>query len=498
MKYNNYDITKIYYSGYTVTAAYGCGGYQVYSANTEPTNYKLYFTDNSGNTGTVQCNSNINLTSGETINAVPSPGCIMRAKVGDCVENIANGAFYNFACLYDIKLPDTLVEIDNYAFYYAHSITSITIPDSVTTIGDYAFQNTYNRDMSVKFSTGLTYLGISAFEDSGISGVTLYDGLEEIKQRTFYDCYDLKQVTLPSTITTIGTSAFTNCERLESFTIQAAKPPTMAAPALANTNDCPIYVMSDVVDLYKAKSGWSTYASRIRGYDVHKKFKGWYNNYTTINIVLCNSDSTLTSGETKPSVYMTSAEIGDCVTTLAPQVFYTCNSLTSVTIPNSVTSIGQYAFNACSSLPSINIPDNVTTIGDSAFRNCSGLTSVNISSGVTSINDNLFYCCSGLTSVNIPSGTTSVGKNVFYRCLSLTNLDIPSGVTSIGSGAFKECTALENFTIHATTPPTLGINAFYGTDTSKLKIYVPSGSVNAYKAANNWSTYASLIQAMPT
>ena len=476
MKYNNYDITKIYYSGYTVTAAYGCGGYQVYSANTEPTNYKLYFTDSSGNTGTVQCNTNENLTSGETINAVPSPGCIRTAKVGDCVTNISTGAFYNFACLYEITLPDTLTQISNYAFYYAHSIISIDIPDSVTRIGDYAFQNTYNRDMSVKFSTGLTEIGTSAFEESGISGVTLYDGITQIASRTFYDCYDLRQVTLPSTIIMIGTSAFTNCERLESFTIQAAKPPSIAAPALANTNNCPIYVMSDVVDLYKSASGWSTYASRIRGYNVHKKFKGIYNSSSApINIVLCNDDTTLSSGETKPTTYMTSAVIGDCVTTIGPQAFYVCYNLSSITMSNSVTSIGNKAFSSCRSLTSIDIPSGVTSIGEYAF-----------------------YNCSGLTSMNIPSGVTSIGNSTFQNCSGLTSMNIPSGVTSIGDTAFKSCTALENLTIHATTPPTLGYNALYGTDANKLKIYVPSGSVNTYKATTGWKTYASVIQAIPT
>ncbi len=483
MKYNNYDITKIYYSGYTVTAAYGCGGYQVFGTSPEPTNYKLYFTDNSGNTGTIDCNQYSSLTSGETINAVPSPGCIMRAKVGDCVTNIYTGAFYNFACLYDIKLPDTLTQISNYAFYYAHSITAITIPDSVTRIGDYAFQNTYSRDMSVKFSTGLTYLGTSAFEDSGISGVTLYDGLTEIKSKTFYDCFDLRQVTLPSTITTIGTSAFTNCERLESFTIQAAKPPTMSAPALANTNDCPIYVMSDVVHLYKAKSGWSTYASRIRGYDVHKKFKGLYSSVTTINIVICNGDTTLTSGETTPGTYMTNAEIGDCVTAIGDKAFYICDSLKTLNsntdgvfnIPSGITSIGDYAFQGCSSLVTMNFPETLTNIGESAIRNCSGLTSV-----------------------TIPDSVTNIGAYAFQSDSGLTTCTIGSGVTSIGNYAFRSCTGLTSFTIYAATPPTIGNNIFYGIDESNPKIYVPAGSVNAYKAANGWKIFASLIQAIPT
>ena len=79
---------------------------------------------------------------------------------------------------------------------------------------------------------------------------------------------------------------------------------------------------------------------------------------------------------------------------------------------------------------------------------------------------------------------------------SLTSVTIPSGVTSIGVAAFNGCRGLTSVTVNATTPPTLGKYVF--TSTNNYPIYVPSESVNAYKAATNWSTYASRIQAIPT
>lgn len=72
MKYNNYDITKIYYSGYTITKVMGCGGLTVFEEN--PSNhYKLYYENISGQTGTIQCNSATTLTSGETKSVVIEP-----------------------------------------------------------------------------------------------------------------------------------------------------------------------------------------------------------------------------------------------------------------------------------------------------------------------------------------------------------------------------------------------------------------------------------------
>jgi len=61
--------------------------------------------------------------------------------------------------------------------------------------------------------------------------------------------------------------------------------------------------------------------------------------------------------------------------------------------------------------------------------------------------------------------------------------------------AFNECRNLVSITVNATTPPTLGDSAFYHT-ADRLRIYVPSESVEAYKTADGWRNYASIIQAI--
>ena len=206
---------------------------------------------------------------------------------------------------------------------------------------------------------------------------------------------------------------------------------------------------------------------------------------------------------------LTTATIPDSMTTIGADIFNGCTSLTSVTIGTGLTELSADFCKDCTSLTSIGttgsgadieIPNNIITFGQSAFNGCTGLTTVTIPSSVTGIGHRAFYNCTGLTTVTIPSSVTSIGDSAFYNCSSLTSVTIPSSVTSIGDSAFKSCSTLASVTVLATTPPTLQnqYSALFDYNASGRKIYVPSASVEAYKAATGWSYYAADIEAIPT
>lgn len=240
------------------------------------------------------------------------------------------------------------------------------------------------------------------------------------------------------------------------------------------------------------------------------KFHAFYSDGTSYKLGCTSSGDTLTSADTighsTSLSAMTSAIIGTCVTEIGYCALGSYDSrvrpwpasLTSVTISNSVTSIGERAFQSCSALTSINIPSDVTTIGDVAFSECSSLSSITIPTGVTIIGENTFSYCNGLTSVTISDNVTTIRHYAFFNCTGLTSVVIGNGVTDIEDGAFTDCFRLQSVIIHAATPPTITKILDYPFDnTNNCPIYVPSGSVNAYKTASGWSTYASRIQAIP-
>ena len=184
----------------------------------------------------------------------------------------------------------------------------------------------------------------------------------------------------------------------------------------------------------------------------------------------CDSTGTITQYDF-PAYQLTAvrAEIKDCVTKIDKDAFFHFENLSGVTLPNSLIEIGEEAFYACSVLYSVVIPNNVTSIGRLAFCSC------------------------GLRDVTFGNSVTTIEANAFVRCEKLRTVTLPSSVTSLGDGAFSHCHVLGTVTCKATIPPTMG-NAVFGDDRWLTSIYVPAESVDAYKAADGWKDYASLIK----
>lgn len=141
------------------------------------------------------------------------------------------------------------------------------------------------------------------------------------------------------------------------------------------------------------------------------------------------------------------------------------------------------------------IPNSCKIIFGNAFSRVD-ITSIIIPNGVTSIGSSAFSSSKLNTSITIPDSVATIGQQAF-RSTAIPEVIIGSGVTSIGQYNFGSCFQLAKVTILATTPPALGGNAFTGNKAGR-KIYVPAESVEAYKTAAGWSTYADDIEAIPT
>ena len=379
---------------------------------------------------------------------------------------VVDGIYYNIT---SSSVPYTVAVAykgTSYNQYYGEYSGAITIPESVT----------YN---GVTYS--VTSIGNSAFSNCDrLTSVTIPSSVTSINNYAFFICSGLKLVTIPNSVTTIGKEAFDRCSGLKKVIVPNIDIKNWCSIVFSSSKDNPLY-----------------YAHHLYSDE----------NTEITELVIPDGVTSIDNYAFSGCSGLTSVTIPNSVTTIGEEAFSGCSGLTSVTIPSSVTSIGSYAFSGCSGLKSVTIPNSVTTIGEEAFSGCSGLTSVTIPNSVTSIGYRAFYGCSGLKSVtwnakNHPAFSSSSENHPFnnirtqitefiigdevtsipaYMCYGMSNLKsvtIPSSVTSIGSYAFSGCSGLTSVTILSSVT-SIGNYAFY--NCSRLNLLIPKGTSGYYK-----------------
>ena len=201
---------------------------------------KFYGKVSSGNDVKVNCNSSTVLTKEEVNIAI---GHYTAITIGDCVSSIAEKAFINTS----------------------NMIISLNIPGNVKTIGSMAFAN--SGISALTLNEGVQTLGEGAFKAcSRLTAVTIPNSVKQLIGDTFY-VNNIKTLIIGSGVTSIGNNAFARTSSVagSTITVLATTPPTLGDNMVFNGWDnAPIYVPAASVNLYKAASGWSRYADRIQ------------------------------------------------------------------------------------------------------------------------------------------------------------------------------------------------------------------------------------------
>lgn len=431
-------------------------------------------------------------------------GCgLVSITIPKSVISIGDFAFGACMSLEEVTFEEGLVSIGRGTFDSCRSLTSIVIPKSVNSVGDEAFNGCWNLS-SLIIQDGVSHIGRSAFSVCrSLESVIIPKSITVISESTFNSCTSLVRVSIPDGVTDIDCAAFSNCP-LDSIYIPKSVSRIGDSAFSGCTNLSNVTISEGVMSI----GPWAfANCTSLRSIDIPDSItsigEAAFLDCTSLSsftgkYARVNGSLLILSGRVV-SVAMSSI-IGDFgipedVTDIGDYSFAHCERLASISLPNGLTRIGDHAFVRCSSLTHITIPDSVTSIGKSAFLECEGLTSISIPKNVSIIEDYSFDGCTNLSNITISEGVTSINTRAFALCTALTSITIPESVTSIGYRAFFWCTSLTSITLLPKTPPICGGSMFYYTHYSAL-IYVPSGSVEAYKTAEYWSDYADRIQAI--
>ena len=399
--------------------------------------------------------------------------------IKDGILTIAAQAFISRPNLTGITIPDSVKKIGDFAFSECANLESIILPDSVIDMGWNAFMETgyyYNDD---NWEDGVLYIGkhLIATDSEAVSGdYAIKEGTLTIATDAFAYCEELTEITIPNSVKMIGFSPFSNCNELESITVDSGnsvyhsagnclidtESKTIVAGcknsviptdnSVTSIGDSAFYccegltsitIPDNITSIGSAAFYWTGLTS-ITIPDSVTSIGGFAFSYceSLENITLSNSVTRIDECTFDLCTNLTSITIPDSVTSIGGWAFSGCESLSRITIPDSVTSIGDWAFSYCKSLSRITIPDSVTSIGDWAFHGCESLENITLSNSVTRIDEYTFSDCINLTSITIPDGVTSIGEGAFSYCKSLSRITIPDSVTSIDAWAFEDCTGL--------------------------------------------------------
>lgn len=293
---------------------------------------------------------------------------IKTLNIGNGITKIPDGAFYNNSNLESISFSNTLTEIGNGNFTGNSKITTLVFPESLKKIG--------NSDFS----------GLSNLQE-----VTFNEGLETISGGAFNNCPLVKNLVLPTTLTSM-TNSFYNS----------------VLETLVMGSESVVFAQGGT-----GIAGMSAKNMTIRGGTIKvNAFSGRDN----IETVILDGSVKWNSGSQ----------------------FQRCTNLTSVSIGDGITSIPSNCFGSCSSLNDVVLPDSITEIGQSSFSDCSSLTSITLSKNIKKIPNSCFSNC-GFETFTIPddSLTESLENVIFSGCSKLKTVYIGKNVKTIGGGGFS-------------------------------------------------------------
>lgn len=352
------------------------------------------------------------------------------------------------------------------AFLNCSSINKIYLPETLVSIGANAFSGC---SISYNELDGALYLGsvdnkrmvLIEAVNKNIASFEISTDTTIIADEAFKDCVFLKDINIPTNIKSIGTDAFTGCDRIQ-----------------YNSIDGMLYL----------GSGNNKYYMLVRP-----------ENSRITSVSVREGTSIIANGAFEGCKNLKSVDLPEGIISIGTKAFYDCVSLQSVNIRDGISYIASDAFGNCTSLYSIAIPDSITTLSGSAFSGCKNLKTIEIPVQVL-LNFNadnilsLTITGTGVLVERVMSYNTSIEKLVikgnistietraFIGCTSLKTIEINDSVTVIETSAFEGCTSLVDFAIGSGLRE-VGERIFYNCNSFKT-IYVSPDNEYFHSSGN--------------
>ncbi|SHL73183.1 Leucine rich repeat-containing protein [Xylanibacter ruminicola] len=427
----------------------------------------------------------------------------------------------------------------------AYSLISLDMTNLQSTLYNFLFQGC-TKLSEVKYSRYWNSTGWYLFEDcSNLKKIEfpdnyIYGGYNKFETGTFRGCSSLEEITIPATVTSIGSQCFYLCSNLKTITLKSANPPSAKEDSFGNQfTTAKLIVPKGTKAEYQTAAGWSLFSNIEEGTEdaevvnkeisdnvsfsdetlfvnlpyeevgrlkatVLSKYNNELNNIK--KVVLTNSigqDDANFLNSLASSYNLSEIDFTELRNDFGNFAFQGCAKLTKVYYSKYWGATGWYLFEDCSNLKEVVFPDNYdgdgyTQFTTGTFRGCSSLIDIQIPANVSTIGSQCFYLCGNLKNVTfLGAKITHIDKGAFEGCYSLETLTLPSSLSLIEERCFEGCSSIKEIHCDAITPPEISESSFDNIYSSAT-LYVPTGCSSKYSAAPVWRNFTTIKESSST
>lgn len=353
--------------------------------------------------------------------------------------------FYNVTTLEEMRIPS---QVNSLTKVFDNCKSSVQVELS---------ENNRSLKLDTEYQLILTQTGDTIESAYGIIAketidLTKLSGLQAIKDNAFKGQTNIKNVVIPSSVTSIGASAFSGCTALENIVIPSSVT-TIGASAFGSCT-----ALETVTFETDAKGKSALESLGKSAFSNNKALKAIDLSATNLEIL---NDSTFSGCSALASVKLKEGltRIGTGTSSYSG-AFQECKALREITIPASVQDLGTGTFTDCKSLVTVTFAkgSQVTTLGSNTFYGCASLKTVVLPEGLTSLGTKTFYGA-GLEEFTFPANISTIGASLFSNAKQLAEVKVLGEITSIGANAFEK-TAIRSFDF--STVNSIGASAFAG------------------------------------
>ena len=393
---------------------------------------------------------------------------VKKVVLPNSVTTIGKDAFYGCTNMENINIPNSVISLGDSAFSKCTSLKSITLPQSIQFVGDDVFGNCTSLETitvskgvplnNVTMLEGTEWLNIEREKGLVIINDILLDGtncegkvvipskVKQIGEGAFYQARYITSVTIPDSVTSIGSYAFKECSRLTKV-IMGKGVKSIGHFTFFGCRKLETITVPDTIE----SIGQSAFEKTIWIENQRKK-----NPLVIIGTILIDG-KTAEKKVVIPSKVkvinelafeynekITSIDLGE-VETVGFAAFLECTNLSSVVFSKKLTSLPEHMFDGCASLNKVTVPNHIKSISTAFIK--SGIVSITLPKNLSKIDDGAFFECEKLVSIKIPNTVKEIGEKAFVRCWSLKQIVIPDSVKKLGISAFQGCISLEKVTL---------------------------------------------------